>query len=130
MDINSINPKWGEIWMCNLGTDYIGSIQGGRRPVFILSNDKNNKYSPNVNVMPLTTKMDKRRLPVHVELWNYEECGLKKPSTIMAESILTISKDSLEYKMGQVSDGETLNKICTAIGVQFAFIKMSHAGVQ
>lgn len=61
-------PKFLEIWMADLG-DKNGSIQCGRRPVLIVSNDKNNRYSTTVNVMPMTTKMNKRNLPCHVEIF-------------------------------------------------------------
>ena len=49
-------PRFLEIWMADLG-DRGGSVQSGRRPVLIVSNDKNNVYSSVVNVMPMTTKI-------------------------------------------------------------------------
>ncbi len=77
-----IRPRFGEVWMCHL-TDRGGSVQSGYRPVFILSNNQNNTYSSTLNVIPITSKMNKRKLPVHVELWNYAIFGLKTPSTMM-----------------------------------------------
>ena len=55
----NVHPRFGEIWMCNL-TNKDGSVQSGYRPVFILSNDKNNTYSTTLNVIPITSKMNKR----------------------------------------------------------------------
>ena len=92
------HPKCGEIWMCNL-VNKDGSVQTGYRPVFVLSNDKNNTYAPTLNIIPLTTKMNKRKLPIHVELWDYEKYGLKAPSTLMIEQITTVS----EIEIGRAS---------------------------
>ena len=117
------NPKCGEIWMCRIEKRE-GSVQCGYRPVFILSNDKNNQYSPTLNVIPLTTKMNKRRLPVHVELWNYANYGLSAPSTMMVEQITTVSADSIDRRLGCVADKETLNNINRAMQIQFPIISM------
>lgn len=117
------HPKCGEIWMCDMSAKY-KSVQNGYRPVFILSNDKNNVYSPTLNVIPITTKMNKRNLPVHVELWDYDEYGLKEPSTMIVEQITTISAECLDYKIGKINDYETLNNICKAISVQFPIMQL------
>lgn len=111
-------PRCGEIWMCNLSYKD-GSVQSGYRPVFILSNDKNNTFSTTLNVIPITSKMNKRNLPVHVVLWRYEQYGLKSPSTLMIEQITTIPAENLDRRIGTVSDKETLNNISKAMFVQF-----------
>lgn len=97
-------PHCGEIWMCYL-TSKDGSVQSGYRPVFILSNDKNNTYSTTLNIIPLTSKMNKRKLPVHVEL-----------------QITTITVECLDRCIGKVSDKETLCSISNAISVQFPIL--------
>lgn len=117
-------PRCGEIWMCNL-TSKDGSVQSGYRPVFILSNDKNNTYSTTLNIIPITSKMNKRRLPVHVELWSYQRYGLKSPSTMLVEQIMTISIEHLDKCIGIVSDSETLNSISKAMLVQFPVLSMA-----
>ncbi len=116
-------PACGEIWMCNL-TAKEGSIQSGYRPVFILSNDKNNTYSSTLNIIPLTSKMNKRKLPVHVELWSYQQYGLKSPSTMMIEQITTVCVDDLDKCIGKVTDRAILNEICRAMSVQFPIMQM------
>lgn len=117
-------PKCGEIWMCNL-TIKEGSIQSGYRPVFILSNNKNNTYSPTLNIIPITSKMNKRRLPVHVELWSYQDYGLKTPSTMLIEQIMTIPVDHLDMCVGQISDSKILSSICKAIEIQFPIMQLT-----
>ncbi len=42
----------------------IGSIQVGYRPIFIISDDKNNLYSPTSNVIPITSKLRKKKFPI------------------------------------------------------------------
>ncbi len=117
-------PKCGEIWKCNLGENN-GSVQSGHRPVFVFSNNKNNTYSPTVNVFPLTSKMNKRQLPVHVELWDYKKYGLYAPSTILVEQPMTVSIQQLTKKMGQIDDPNVLYAICQAMGIQFPIMTMN-----
>ena len=115
------SPHFSEIWMCNL-TNKDGSVQTGYRPVFILSNDKNNTYSTTLNIIPITTKMNKRRLPVHVELRSYRRYGLTSPSTMLVEQIMTVSIENLDRCIGKVNDWETLNNINKAMFVQFPLL--------
>ena len=115
-------PRCYEIWMCDLGDHDLG-IQSGYRPVLILSNDRNNLFAPTINVAPLTTKMNKRNLPVHVELWDYKTYGLRSPSTILIEQITTVSINCLDRKVGQISDQSTLRSIYSAVSIQFPIIQ-------
>lgn len=111
-------PKCGDIWMCEFPKMENG-IQSGFRPAFILSNDKNNMHSPTVNVIPMTTKMKKRNLPCHVEIWDYEKFGLNAPSTILVEQTTTVSVYNLKRKVGLIDDTSVLTNICKAMQVQF-----------
>lgn len=111
-------PRCGEIWMCNLASKS-GSVQNGYRPVFIMSNDKNNTYSTTFNIIPITSKMGKRKLPVHVELWSYDKYGLKVPSTMLVEQITTIDIENLDRVIGKINDQETLDSIRQAMMIQF-----------
>lgn len=125
-DLDYIAPVGGEvakcceIWMCDLHND--GSVQSGLRPVFILSNNKNNQHSTVLNVIPLTTKINKRNLPCHVVLENYSTYGLIAKSTLMVEQTMTINKSNLRYKIGSISDDETILKICSAMKSQFPIL--------
>lgn len=116
-------PKCGEIWMCDIG-DQGNGVQRGYRPVMVLSNNLNNAHAPTLNVIPLTTKMNKRNLPIHVEIWNYKECGLRAPSTLMIEQITTIPAESLDKYVGMLSDRDILDAIRKAMEVQFPILSM------
>lgn len=112
------SPHFSEIWMCNLPTKS-GSVQSGYRPVYILSNDQNNTHSTTLNIIPITSKTRKKALPIHVKLWNYQSYGLKTPSTMLIEQIMTIPFENLDKCVGKVSDSKTLNDISRALAIQF-----------
>ena len=56
--------KRREIYVANL-SPYVGSEQGGTRPVIILQNNLGNLFSPTLIVAPLTSRLKKRELPTH-----------------------------------------------------------------
>ena len=65
-----------------------GSEQRAGRPGVIVSNDANNKYSPNVEIVFLTSQ-EKKPLPTHVPVM------CRVPSTALCENIQTVSKERL-----------------------------------
>lgn len=90
--------KRGEIYYANLNP-VIGSEQGGRRPVLIISNDIGNKHSPTVIVAPITSRVHtKAKLPTHTLIKDFE--GLDKNSIILFEQIRTIDKQRLREYLG------------------------------
>lgn len=107
--------------MCRLNNGK-GSVQSGYRPVYVISNNKNNTYSTTINVIPLTSKMGKKRLPIHVELWDYRDYGLNAPSTMLVEQITTIPVDDLDFRVGSITDQRTISKIRNAIHIQFPIL--------
>ena len=62
-----MNIKRGDIYFADL-RPVVGSEQGGVRPVLIIQNDIGNKHSPTVICAAITSKMNKAKLPTHVEL--------------------------------------------------------------
>ena len=77
--------KRGMVVIVNLPIQTENSIQGGERPCVIVSNNRGNRYSPNVTIIPLTSR-DKKVLPTHVTIKSYNN------STALAEQIMTIPK--------------------------------------
>ncbi|MBR4003929.1 MAG: type II toxin-antitoxin system PemK/MazF family toxin, partial [Clostridia bacterium] len=99
--------KRGSVFIADLNPT-VGSEQYGRRPVVILSNDLNNKYSPTILVAPLTKILKKTKLPTHIIIRkNY---FLKYDSLILLEQLRTIDKVRLVAYKGKV-DFNTLEKI-------------------
>ena len=92
----------GQIVMADLpctGT----SIQTGLRPCVVISNNKANKFSPNVIVVPLTSR-NKKPLPTHYTMLPSKNNGLKVASTVLAEQILTLSKGMIKRVIGKVEE--------------------------
>ena len=108
--------KRGDIYYADL-SPVVGSEQGGVRPVLIIQNDVGNRHSPTVICAAITSKMNKAKLPTHIEL-SAERCGLPKDSVILLEQIRTLDKRRLRERMGKV-DGAVMEKVDTAIAVSF-----------
>lgn len=108
-------PRTGEIWFCQL-PEVGGSVQKGERPVLVVSNNLNNRYSTTVNIIPMTSK-EKADFPAHVYISEPEKCGLPWPSTILAEQITTIPKEWLGNRVGEL-DEHMMRKVGEAISIQ------------
>lgn len=106
--------KRGEIFFAELNPVQ-GSEQGGVRPVLVVQNDVGNSHSPTTIVLPITSKLEKAKLPTHVAL-NKKESGLARNSVVLAEQIRTIDKVRLQQKVAYL-DGATMDKIDHAISV-------------
>ena len=59
--------KRGDIYYADL-SPVVGSEQGGVRPVLIIQNDVGNKYSPTVIAAAITSRINKAKMPTHIEL--------------------------------------------------------------
>ncbi len=96
--------KRGDIYYAELNP-VIGSEQGGKRPVLIISNDIGNKHSPTVIVAPITSRVHtKAKLPTHTAIRDFED--LNKDSIILLEQIRTIDKKRLQEYIGMLSANE------------------------
>lgn len=96
----------GEIYVADL-SPYVGSEQGGIRPVIILQNNLGNIFSPTLIVAPLTSKYKKRNLPTHYLIEDVEE--LKTTSLVLLEQIKTIDKRRITEYVGQASKDDIKN---------------------
>ena len=94
--------KRGDIYYADL-RPVVGSEQGGVRPVLIIQNDIGNKHSPTVICAAITSKMNKAKLPTHVEL-NTRRCAMVKDSVILLEQLRTIDKQRLKEKICHIDD--------------------------
>lgn len=48
----------GDILYADLGVQYQGSMQGGMRPVVVVSNNRANRHSTVITVVPLSVNAD------------------------------------------------------------------------
>lgn len=111
-----IKPRRLDVYWINLGEGN-GSIQGGRRPCVIVSNDMANTFSPVIQVAPITSKISKKNLPTHVNV-EQGECGLSKDSTILLEQNMPINKTQILSYIGTITNEEISCKINQAIKIQ------------
>ena len=117
VDRKKHKPKCWDIYQANIperkGAQ--SSVYYGVRPVLIISNDTGNSSSPTINVYPFTTKLNKRNLPVHVQM---EGFGLTRLSTLSCEQITTLSQQDLMYKMGSIDNYAVRLKVGKAARIQ------------
>ena len=106
--------KRGDLFYADL-SPVIGSEQGGVRPVVVLQNDVGNKYSPTIIVAAITSRLNKARLPTHINVMA-KGLALPKNSVVLLEQIRTIEKKRLREKIGSFPD-EIMTKIDKALRV-------------
>ncbi|MCE8163161.1 MAG: type II toxin-antitoxin system PemK/MazF family toxin [Candidatus Moeniiplasma glomeromycotorum] len=105
--------KRGEIYWADLTDeeevrpkrDKIGKIRKKKsqkdRPVVVISNDKQNKYSDDIIVTLISSQIDK--------VYYFEpEISLKKKSKILTDQILTMDKERLGEKIASLSPNEIM----------------------
>lgn len=92
----------GDIFYADL-RPVVGSEQGGIRPVLIIQNDVGNRYSPTIICAAITSKINKAKLPTHVEITS-DQYDLVKDSVILLEQIRTIDKKRLKEKVCHLED--------------------------
>ena len=96
--------KRGDIYYADL-RPVVGSEQGGVRPVLIIQNDIGNRYSPTVICAAITSRMNKTKLPTHIE--------------ILLEQLRTIDKKRLKDKVCHL-DARVMNRVNSALKVSLS----------
>jgi len=102
--------KRGEVWWINFDPAIGGEIRK-KRPAVIVSNNAANQYLNRVQVIPLTSSIDK--------LYPSESCVTiqGKKAKAMADQITSVSKKRLINQAGTVSRSD-LEGIARAISIQ------------
>lgn len=104
----------GDIYYADL-SPVVGSEQGGIRPVLIIQNDTGNRHSPTVICAAITSRMNKAKLPTHVEI-DSRRYKIVKDSVVLLEQIRTIDKQRLKDQVCHI-DRELMRKIDEALCV-------------
>lgn len=94
----------GDIYYADL-TQYLGSEQGGIRPVVVIQNNRGNYHAPTLIVATVTSRADKKlNQPTHFLI--RKNAALKKPSVVQLEQLFTIDKQRVQRYLGKLTDRE------------------------
>ena len=83
----------GEVFYADL-SPVVGSEQGGIRPVLIVQNDIGNRHSPTVIAAAITSRLDKARLPTHINIRAADTC-LAKDSVVLLECMSNLCANEM-----------------------------------
>lgn len=112
-----MNIKRGEIYLATLDP-VVGKEISKTRPVVIVSNDKNNKFSGTVSILPITSKNLKKIYPFEVFL-SKGSGSLPKDSKVKADQIRTLDKARIITLIGKLKKDE-IDEIDEAIKLHLA----------
>lgn len=104
----------GDIYYADL-SPVVGSEQGGIRPVLVIQNNIGNRHSPTIICAAITSKMNKAKLPTHVEIES-SRYDMVRDSVILLEQLRTIDKKRLKDKVCHL-DTEILERVNQALAV-------------
>ena len=112
--VKELNIRRGDIFYADL-SPVVGSEQGGIRPVLIIQNNVGNRHSPTVICAAITSKMNKAKLPTHIEI-SASSYKIVKNSVILLEQIRTIDKQRLNEFVCHI-DPDMMKNVDQAIRV-------------
>lgn len=126
-NIKTEDIRYGDVVWVDLGEAH-GSEQGGIRPALIISNDKNNLYSPIVQIVPISSSRNKREhksyLPTHI-LISPEEIGvtgISRESVAMCEQTKAIDKSRILDKSGHISSKYIISELNKGLTIQYNMV--------
>jgi len=111
----------GDVYYADLNP-VVGSEQGGVRPVLVIQNNIGNKYSPTIIVAAITSKIEKAKLPTHVEI-PADRSKLNRDSVVLLEQIRTIDKKRLKRRVTHLNDN-ILKRVDEAVEISLGLIDL------
>lgn len=113
----STNYTRGSLWWANLAKYSQSSVQGGWRPVVIVSSSLGCLSSDIVTVCPLTTKL--KDLSINI---NVKPVASEKPQQVLTNQLVTIPKNLLSSFIGSL-DSEDLQAVEEGILISLGIAK-------
>ena len=104
----------GDVWWINFDPSDGGEIRK-KQPAVIISNDSSNRFLNRVQVVPMTSRIDRlypSEAPVRFR---------GKESKVMADQLTTVSKRRLVNQEGRIS-GQDMLKVVHAVNIQLGLI--------
>ncbi|MEI6268959.1 MAG: type II toxin-antitoxin system PemK/MazF family toxin [Methylococcaceae bacterium] len=111
-----MNYRWN-IYLVNLDPT-VGSEQGKTRPVLVISDDDINAVLPVINILPLTSHKQGRKIYPNEVLLPKEQTTLDKDSIVLCYQIRTIDKKRLIKKIGSIKNEDVRIEIIDALSFQ------------
>lgn len=93
----------------------IGSEQGKKQPVIVISEEQINQILPVVNVLPITTRKTGRKIYPNEVLIPEGTGGLTNESIILCYQIRTLDKRRLTKKLGTIDTVDLQESIFDAL---------------
>ena len=112
-----MNIERGKIYLAVLDP-VVGKEISKTRPVVIVSNEKNNKFSGTVTILPITSKSLQNIYPFEV-LLSKGAAKLPKTSKVKADQIRTLDKSRIVRFMGRIKKQE-MDEIEKAMKIHLA----------
>src|ERR1700744_816438 len=111
--------KWS-IYRANLDPT-VGSEQGKSRPVLVISENQINDILNIVNVIPITSRKEGRRIYPNEVLISKDQFGLANESIILCHQIRTLDKIRLSTFYGNIDledkQNEIIDALCFQLGI-------------
>lgn len=95
--------------------DTYPNVQSGVRPCLIVQNNIGNTYSSTIIVVPITTKIKKTNMPVHVVI-EHGSSPKQSYEMVLCECILTVSKSQIKNYLRKVNDS-VMNRVNKALKI-------------
>ncbi|MDX6532240.1 MAG: mRNA interferase MazF [Blastocatellia bacterium] len=112
-----MTPERWSLWLANLDP-VVGSEQGRTRPVLVLSDTRLNHILPVVNVLPITSRKQNRRIYPNEALIPGGTAGLDVESIILCYQIRTLDKQRLIKRLGVLGETNLRAEVLAALRFQ------------
>lgn len=112
-----MTPERWSVWLANLDP-IVGSEQGRTRPVLILSDTNLNQILPVVNVLPITSRKQNRRIYPDEAMIPAGRAGLGRESVVLCYQIRTLDKQRLLRQLGMLDETGGRDEILDALRFQ------------
>ena len=109
----------GQIWWFENTYSFDGSVQGGKRPAIIVSNNKANSFSKNLIVVPCTSQVKRLDMKTHVK-FSIDETE----NIALCENLMSANIQKLTEYIGSCDD-ELLSKIEKGVQVAIGLCETS-----